>query len=152
MTGVKRVLAMLLVFMTILSCNITGFAATKPTAKLTDYPATVTRGKQTQKFYFRLRAGSYAYKSNFYRAGIAAGWTKGMTTAQSKTFITKTPKNNIVGFAKSCDDFRFTYMLPKDMKTGKWKFVYAAFYRSKDSLSAWTINKDCIRMVTITVK
>ena len=153
MTRVKRAVAMLLVMLTLMSCNITGFAATKPTAKCTSHPTTVNRGKVSKKFLFNLRVGSYNYKSNFYRAGIAFALCKNsMTSTQCKTYITKTPSQWIFGFDRNYNGFWYTFNVDKRMSTGKWKFVYATFYRTKNANSAWTINKSNIKMFTITVK
>ena len=68
MYKMKRILASILVAITILSCNVTGFAVTRPSVTyLKQSAATVKRGKKI-KFYIALDSGSYKKKSGKWRA------------------------------------------------------------------------------------
>ena len=148
MTKVKRVLAMLLVMLTLMSCNITGFAATKPTMKCMSHPTAIARGK-TGKYVFKINVGSFT-KKKFCRTGWQLCWGK-WSSAQAKTSIQKIQKKYINGIDSSTK-FVLKLKIDKSMAKGKYIFVYAPFYRSKNSTSAWRINKDNIKTFAVTVK
>ena len=158
MQRVKRILAAILVAMTILGCNVTGFAATKPTVKCISYPKVVKREK-VAKFKFRLNVGSYSYKKNYYRAGLgitamtatSTCWGNGVSDAEAKASLASFNKNNIIGMRKN-GSWTLPWVFPKICTTGEYKVAYASFYRNKDSVSAWKINKNNIKVFPITVK
>ena len=131
MQKMKRILAAMLVALTLLSCNVTGFAATKPTASLVSKSAsTVKRGKKL-KVTYRLNSGSYKKKNGVWRS----------------RFTQLVDYKSIGGTRYGVSDdvftgnfnYIFTWKINKSLPTGKYYLVYGTFYR-KNASASWTVN------------
>ncbi len=151
MQKIKRAVAALLVALTLLSCNVTGFAAArKPTMTVTKKVSTITRGKKAT-VKFALKSGSYTRKK-FYRAA----WTLGLVPASSS------PASFASGFQKKNIHNTFTGKknltmdvgtgLPRSHPTGKFYMVFFTHYRTRNTVKAWTLNKASIDWFKVTIK
>ena len=131
MQKIKRVLAALLVVMTILSCNVTGFAAKVPTATLTYQSAkTVKRGK-TVLLNYKVKCGSYKKKGSKYHALFVA-----------EAYYQKVVSGSMVWrwgpwLFTGTDTMKTGWAVPKKysngstFKTGKYVIAYGCHYSSK---------------------
>ena len=121
MNRIRRILAALLVVLTVLSCNVTGFAATKPSAKLVSYTKTVKRGK-TAKFSFDVKTGSYTQTKNKWRSAL-----------DYRIYFKKTNAYATSGtYFYSCDDsYNYEWKVPKKTKKGEYVLAYRSIYSSK---------------------
>ena len=123
----KRLIALVMVMVLLLTAAATAFADTKPTAKLDSASKnqTVKPGK-TIEFHFSLNSGSYKKKNNAFR---------------SKLGINIVYKSKTVGSASWVWTGKQSYNLTAKVKgsapVGKYTLKYPTYYRTKDSAS-WT--------------
>ena len=154
MQRIRRILAVILVAMTVLSCNVTGFAAvnnstSKPTITVTKKVSSVKRGKKAV-VKFRLSSGSF-YKTSFYRSAWAYVLAPG-SIAPGKTAagISKSEVQKFNGYGTA--SVNIGSKLPKYLARGKYRLVCCTFYRNQNKTTAWTLNKNSVRSFIVTVK
>ena len=139
MQKIKRVIAALLVAMTILSCNVTGFAAAKPSVTLmSKSTVSVKRGKSTT-VKFKANSGSYKKKGNKYRSVLWLG-------IYYKNFDASSYVNNTAYMYWFTGNYNINHKVKVNKKadTGKYYLVYDVVYDKKgateDNLRSWNVD------------
>ncbi len=140
MQRIKRILAVFLVAMTLLSCNVTGFAAKKPTVASKAYASswTIKRGSSI-KIRFVVNSNSYTYKNGRYRTVF---YTE-LYYKNLKNFVRNSGRIAGVNGRKNV---YVTYSMSSRTATGTYLVANAAFCHKtgtknpvKTNLSKWTM-------------
>ena len=139
MQKIKRILAAILVAMTVLSCNVTGFAATKPSVYLVSKSSvSVKRGKSTT-VKFVVDSNSYKMKSNRYRAIL---WTGVYYKSISSSSYLK--NTGYMYWFSGRYNINHKLNMKKKTATGKYYLLYELLYHKKgatnSSLKNGTVN------------